>query len=98
MLRTTTGQWFNANPWVILFLLPAFLVCLLWVMSRISGWATLTRRFRANEAFYGETWSWQSAKFRRFFNFNNCLTVGASQEAFYLSVMIAFRLFHPPLL
>ncbi len=58
----------------------------------------LARRFRANEPFYGETWGWQSARFRGWCSYNNCLTVGANQEGLYLAVMLPFRLFLPPLL
>jgi hypothetical protein len=58
----------------------------------------MARRFRASEAFCGEMWSWQSARFRGWCGYNNCLTVGASQEGLYLAVELPFRLFHPALL
>jgi hypothetical protein len=102
MFYMDAQHWIDANPSALIFLFPTFAAVLLctifFVISRIGGWATLARRFRATEPFYGETWGWQSAKFRGWCNYNNCLTVGASQEALYLSVMIPFRLFHPPLM
>lgn len=67
-------------------------------LSRISGWSLLARRFRAAGPFYGETWGWQSARFRGWCSYNNCLTFGASSEGLYLSVMRPFRLFHRALL
>jgi hypothetical protein len=88
---------------LLLFLLlgATYILFLLWIISRISGWALLARRFRANKPFYGETWSWQSARFRLLGGYNNCLTVGANQEGISLSVMpimFPLRLFHPALL
>lgn len=93
--------WINANPQV-LFLAPLLVVFLplviFFLISRLGGWALLARRFRTDEPFYGESWSWQSGQFRGWCNYNRCLTVGVSPEALYLSVLLPFRLFHPPLL
>jgi hypothetical protein len=95
-------HWVNAHPadfsvvilvfWVAMFCAIPFLI------SRLSGWSLLARRFRAAEPFYGESWSWQSARFRGWCNYNNCLKVGANPESFYLSIMQPFRLFQPALL
>ena len=71
------------------------------MISRASGWALLARRFTAVEPFAGESWGWQSARFRGWCSYNNCLTVGANQEGLYLSVMtimLPFRFFHPALM
>jgi hypothetical protein len=85
----------------VLLLGTAYMLFLVWVISRISGWALLARRFRATEPFCGESWGWQSARFRIFGGYNNCLMIGANHEGIYLSVMpilIPFRLFHPALM
>lgn len=67
--------------------------------SRISGWALLARRFRAAEAWKGVSWSWQSARFRGWFGYNNCLVVGADPQWLSMAMMSLFRLpLHPPLL
>jgi hypothetical protein len=74
---------------------------LLWIISRISGWGLLARRFRAAEPFCGESWGFQSARFRWLCGYNNCLTIGANPQGLYLSVMpllFPLRLFHPNLL
>ena len=92
----------NLQPWMIAILSVAFPVFIFcggyFLVSRFSGWSLLTRRFRASEPFYGETWGWQSARFRWGSHYNNCLTVGSSQEALYFSMLLPFRLFHPALL
>ena len=64
----------------------------------LSGWSLLARRFRSTEPWYGELWSWQSARFRSWCGYNNCLRVGASPESLYLAVVMPFGLFHPALL
>jgi len=58
----------------------------------------LARRFRSADAFYGDSWAWQSGRFRGWFNYNHCLHVGATPEALYLRVQAPFQLFQPPLL
>ena len=101
MFGMNTQAWINDNQWV-LYLVPTLVVAapcaVFYLISRLSGWVLLAGRFRTSEAFYGETWKWQSGRFRGWCGYNNCLTVGASPEALYLSVMLPFRLFHPPLL
>jgi hypothetical protein len=101
MLGMTVQQWIKLYPLSLLLLVPMYVAALMWVLSWLSGWSQLTRRFSAKDPFRGETWRWQSARFRGWCSYNNCLTVGASQEGLYLAVMpilIPFRLFHPPLM
>lgn len=73
------------------------LVGVFFLISRLGGWALLTRRFRASDDWCGESWGWQSGQLRGWCNYNHCLNVGASPEALYLAVQIPFQLFHPPL-
>ena len=95
-------QWIDANGWVLLILAPVFVIAVLcavfFVVSQLGGWALMSKRFRAEGEFAGESWNWQSAQLRGWCNYNNCLTVGADQESLYLSVVLPFRLFHPALL
>jgi hypothetical protein len=88
---------------ILMFITAGFLYFggLLWIISRISGWGLLARRFRTTEEFCGERWGWQSARFRWLGGYNNCLTIGANPQGLYLSVMpimFPLRLFHPDLL
>ncbi|PSH03030.1 MAG: hypothetical protein CXZ00_14405 [Acidobacteria bacterium] len=93
----TAQQCANTFHWAIPIYIFALFCSILFLVSRLSGWAALARRFSSTEPFCGETWRWQSARFRFSSNFNNCLTVGANEQALYFSVIIPFRLFHPPL-
>lgn len=72
-------------------------VAVMYVISRVSGWILLSRRFTASGEYMVETWSWQSARLRGWCNYNNCLRIGASPQGLYLAVMQPFGFFHPPL-
>jgi len=91
----------ETSPLFALF--PLFLFVAVWLgitflLSWISGWRLLAQRFRAQEPWNGQRWGWQSARLRWGCNYNNCLTVGASPEALYMSIMPLFGLFSPALL
>lgn len=88
-------------PWFVpIFVVLVFLVVPLSLssVSHLSGWALLARRFRLDGSFYGQSWGWQSGRFRGWYGYNNCLTLGANEQGFYMKVMLPFSLFHPPLL
>jgi hypothetical protein len=67
-------------------------------LSTIGGWRRLAEYYRLNTPFAGTKWHFRSASFRRFVGYNGVLTVGASPEGLYLSVLFPFRIGHPPLL
>ena len=72
-------------------------VSISYVIAHIGGWFKLARFYRSSGAFLGERWRFQSAQMRWKVGYNNCLTVGASPEGLYLSVMFILRFGHPPL-
>ena len=104
--RMTAQRWIDANPWALfvvslIIAIPfaiAFAYPLLFLVSRASGWASLTRRFRADGPFPAQTWPMQSGRFRGWCGYNNCLTIGASPQGLYLATLLLVRFFHPPLL
>jgi hypothetical protein len=101
MLRMTVQQWINLHPLSLLLLIPTYIALVMWVISRAGGWARLAQRFTAVEPFAGESWGWQSARFRGWCSYNHCLVVGANQDGLYLSVMpilMPLRFFHPALM
>jgi hypothetical protein len=79
---------------VVLFVLPLVSV----VISSTGGWGELGRRFRYPVNFKGPQWRFQSGQMRGIAGYRNCLTLGASDEGLYMSVMLPFRIGHPPLL
>lgn len=76
------------NPATAVVVFPLFFVTL-WcaiglVLSRVSGWSLLARRFRTDSRFGGRTWKWQSARMRWSCNYNNCLTFGSGVGPVYV--------------
>jgi len=85
------------RPEVAVFLAVAVWVAILNVLARIGGWATLAERYPAAGAFDGDRWWFQNAQLRWRVNYGGVLTVGASPRGLYLSVLLPFRIAHPPL-
>jgi hypothetical protein len=70
----------------------------LFIISRVSGWALLATRFRADSPFPGQIWTWQSARLRWGCNYNNCITLGSDPSGLYMAMMFLFSMGSPPLL
>lgn len=68
-----------------------------YLLSWVSGWHTLARRFRFTQDFVGEQWRFRSGKMRWNATFGNCLTLGANRSGLYLAVLFLFRTGQPPL-
>jgi len=90
------------SPATALVVFPLFFVTLwctvCFAISRISGWALLANRFRADFRRSERTCTWQSARMRWGCNYNRCLTFGADPSGLYLSIMFLFRIGSPSLL
>jgi hypothetical protein len=67
-------------------------------ISFVGGWFSLARVYRTQVAFDGAKWRMRSGRMRWLANYNNLLTLGASQQGLYLASMFLFRFMHPPLL
>ena len=82
-------QWINSYPLSLLLLIPMYRLCD--VRDQPAQWLGLLGRALSSRArpFCGESWGWQSARFRGWCSYNNCLTVGANPEGLYLAVMHA---------
>jgi hypothetical protein len=68
------------------------------IISFVGGWFSLAKVHRTRVPFNGPKWGGQSGRMRWLTNYNNVLTLGASQQGFYLASMFLFRFMHPPLL
>lgn len=88
------------SPYILL-LIPAIGITLwcamLTVLSYLSGWRKLAAGYTHREPFPGETWRFQSGELR-WLGIKNCLIIGADPRGLYLSMMLLFRFWHPPLL
>ncbi len=83
----------------------AFFVALwcfaMYLVSLLSGWQALTRRFRAQSEPTGPMQTAGPFLFtvylRNWTHYNSVIRVTAAQDALYLSVLVLFRFAHPPL-
>lgn len=85
------------RPELAVFLAVAVWVAILNVLARVGGWATLAEVYPAAGLFEGDRWWFQSAQLRWRVNYGGVLTVGANPRGLYLSVLLPFRIGHPPL-
>lgn len=90
----------NAQSAILVVVLPFFFVgmwcavCLL--LSVLSGWRRLAEHFAAHDPPSGKRFSMQSGQFG-LASYGNCLTIYASPEGLYISILWLFRLGHRPL-
>jgi hypothetical protein len=92
-------DWVDRHPLlfglgVVLFIWPLVSV----LISSTGGWGQLGRRFRYPVNFKGPQWSFQSGRMRWVAGYTHCLTLGASDQGLFMSVILPFRIGHPPLL
>ena len=67
------------------------------LLSLMSGWARLAKIYPARAKFEAEQWHFVSGQLRNFVSYRNCLTVGANADGMHLSILLPFRVGHPPL-
>jgi hypothetical protein len=92
----------DQHPAVFALVFPIYFL-FLWLVvaamiSLVGGWFSLAKVYRTRATFKGAKWRGQSGRMRRLANYNNVLTMGASQQGLYLASMFLFRFMHPPLL
>jgi len=95
-------HWIDQHSSAFAAIFPIYFLCL-WVpvaaiISLVGGWFSLAKVYRTRVPFDGTKWRMQSGRMRWLANYNNVLTIGASQQGLYLASMFLFRFMHPPLL
>lgn len=90
--------WLVEHPQFFVIFFIAGWVSVLYLIALASGWDSLAKRFRFKGRFYGEIFSFRSARMRFYVHFGNCLDIGADESGLYLAVFPIFRFGHPPLL
>jgi len=86
---------FSVPAYILFFIILWMGVCKL--ISATGGWRILARDYRANSLFDGQKLWLKSATLRRWTNYSNCVNMGANKYGLYLSVLLLFRIGHPPL-
>src|SRR5690348_2488410 len=82
--------------WIIVAIVAATVLCVsAAIMSRLSGWSTLSKRFRLVGAFDGISDGAQNVHMRHGVRYS--LRLGANENGLYLAVPFFFRFLHPPL-
>ncbi|QNI36694.1 hypothetical protein [Edaphobacter albus] len=89
-------------PLLALFCFVAFWCVANFGVSRISGWHTLAKRFTATSEPYGEFRSvgpWFLTVYFRgsWLKYGSIVRLRAAHDALYLSILLPFRIGHPPL-
>lgn len=76
----------------------AFWCLVVYLISRLGGWASLAEDFPApNPPDGGETYSWTSGKIHFFSNYNNSLVATVSRAGLHVAPWFLFRVGHPPI-
>jgi hypothetical protein len=90
---------------LIFLIIPVFIVCfglfwslIVYLISRLAGWAKLAHQYPAQGPATGRTFAMRSARFGLFGSYRNCLTITLSTVGIHMQPMILFRVGHPPLL
>lgn len=91
-------------PYLLLFILAffaAWMAMICFLISFLTGWHTLAKRFRAQAEPYGETRVvgplFSTIYLRYWTHYSSCVRLTAAEDALYLSVIFLFRPGHPPL-
>jgi len=91
-------DWLFNRPWLCVFLFVAQWALVSYVISLLSGWMELSRRFRDAGAYDSYQWPFQSVRMRTIFgSYGNCVNFGADETGLYMAVFRPFSLGHPPL-
>ena len=98
----TLQRFIEQHPAWFAAIFPVYFV-VLWLLiaatiSFVGGWFSLSKLYRTRLPFAGKIWRMQSGQMRWLTNYNGVLTLGVSQEGFYMGCMFLFRFMHPPLL
>jgi len=80
-----------------LIVFPVFWICVVWLISRLSGWSRLALTFAATKPASGEVFPWTSARLRFSSSYSNCLTVTVSVAGIHIATWGLFAFGHQPL-
>lgn len=90
----------NLTDWIVPLAIAGFVVfwCLMCLLiSAVGGWMKLSRRFRATQKPAGPL-RWMQRLLLDGAKYEGVVGIGVFPEGLYLSVLLPFRVGHPPLL
>jgi hypothetical protein len=91
-------NWLFNHPLFFVLQFIALWALVSYVIGQLSGWVSLSRRFRDSGAFYSYQWPFQSVRMRTLWGtYNNCANFGADEAGLYMAVFPLFRIGHAPL-
>ena len=91
-------NWLFSHPLFFVLYFIALWALVSYVIGQLSGWVSLSRRFRDTGAFYSYQWPFQSVRMRTLWgNYHNCVNFGVDEAGLYMAVFPLFRLGHAPL-
>lgn len=73
-------------------------IAFLFFGSRLSGWWAIFQHYPSKPHTIREKWHLRSMWMGFFFTYENCVTMKATDQGLHLSLIILFRIGHPPLL
>lgn len=89
-------------PLVLIAIFPVYFIGMwsfvLWLLSRIGGWAKMAEKYRAQACPEGPLYRWRSMQIRPFMNYNSSLDVTLSPQGVHMVPFVMFRIGHEPLL
>lgn len=78
-------------------LAPLFWIAIVWLISRMSGWARLARQYPATGPVAGHVFRWCSAQLRMFSRYSFSLVVTVSESGIHLQPIVFFKFGHDPI-
>jgi hypothetical protein len=86
-------------PFAIVVIFPVFWIGISFILSRVGGWGALAERYPdlgQADVPEAQTFRWRSVGLGAV-NYGSCVTLRICDSGIGLSVMLPFRLGHPPL-
>jgi hypothetical protein len=75
---------------------PIFWMGVVYLVSRLSGWSSLAKRYPATRPASGQYFGWSSGRISRFSNYNHSINVTISSTGVHLETVFFFKFGHAP--
>jgi hypothetical protein len=100
-VQESLNGFIQRNPAAVLVFVVAFWCFIIFLVSMVTGWFALTRRFRKQSEPCGEIRSagpfFYTVYMRYWCHYSSGIRLTAASDALFLSVILPLRIGHPPL-